>query len=410
MCGGFVVLQFKKKRLSLASMSLYDISEELCRYFSLDSLVEDRPYIHTLLSHIFEYQNTHGSNIGDFLRDWEEKKDSVACAVGSVGGSLRVMTIHKSKGLEAKVVMVPFCHWGLFLSGKGILWQETGGDSMFGEIDELPLPCVKALQGTFFEEGYNEERFLYFLDELNLLYVAFTRAKEELYVSYDGNKAKKSIKGKESLNVGDLLAALLFNGEKEAALASYSSGEKGKGSKGDKVLEERAETAGDYGWVSEGRPYPFITRDLRVEKATTSIDIGKYVHKTLSSVRSGADFAHRYANLGENVADVVRESYAIISKAFAGMAQLRIWYTQDRYALFFEREIWCQGVTKRIDMLAVGKDEVDVVEFKAGRGKRKEHVSQLKDYLVALSSVSFRGRRLRGFLVYLRDLEVQEVG
>jgi len=89
------------------------------------------------------------------------------------------MTIHKAKGLEFKIVIIPFCNWSLDhepWQNSNILWCKTKENPLIS-FPFVPVNYSSSLNHTMFSDEYQKERMLSYVDNLNLLYVAFTRAK-----------------------------------------------------------------------------------------------------------------------------------------------------------------------------------------------------------------------------------------
>ena len=95
--------------------------------------------------------------------------------------ALRIMSIHKSKGLQFPIVIMPFTDWSLFPKANEWIWATTD-EPPFDQIGKVALNTGKKLLGTAYEAAYREEIQQQLVDNANLLYVAFTRAEHELHV------------------------------------------------------------------------------------------------------------------------------------------------------------------------------------------------------------------------------------
>jgi len=121
------------------------------------------------------------SDIRSFLNWWEDKKHKKYITMPDNQDAIRLVTIHKSKGLEFDAVIIPFCDWALCKSGK-TLWCSPV-EEPFSDMKLLPLKFDKDLRNTIFIKDYQLEKILSYIDNLNLLYVAFTRARKALFIS-----------------------------------------------------------------------------------------------------------------------------------------------------------------------------------------------------------------------------------
>lgn len=170
-------------------MPLYELVEQIVADVLSDDkgrlVYADGDYLNCFLDNLRLYINTHGTNIDDFLLYWADKLHGVA--VPSVEGvGVRIMTIHSSKGLQAKHLFIPFCSWPLN-EKKGKLWIEAKKLSdTHGNFENLRLIPVdyqnKLEECDDYREYYERERQANLVDNINLLYVALTRAADNLFV------------------------------------------------------------------------------------------------------------------------------------------------------------------------------------------------------------------------------------
>ena len=201
---------------NLQYLSLYEIAEELIRTFDFQQQPEDRVYLASLLENISSFTLRHGNNALDFMEYWQRKGDNLSVSMSQSkedNKAVRIMTIHKSKGLEFPVVIIPFAEWETD-SKANQLWVQWEGNKIAPKLPLALLRYAKVLEETEFAANYLQEQQEAFIDSINLLYVALTRAKEQLHVFYKNPKAKKG-GGKQKTNVLlDLYAQEAPNAEK----------------------------------------------------------------------------------------------------------------------------------------------------------------------------------------------------
>lgn len=120
---------------------------------------------------------------------WNLEGVTKSVQAGAMSDAVNVMTIHKSKGLDFPVVLVPFCEWPLSSPNVEIKWLKNKIEGLTNTLPILPIGLTKALNGTIFEEEYNKEKLNKKLDNINLLYVALTRPRNVLniYSAPNGN-------------------------------------------------------------------------------------------------------------------------------------------------------------------------------------------------------------------------------
>lgn len=164
---------------SLASLDLYDCCEEIVRRLGLDGI--DTLYVASLLDRVASFAARHRQDVGDFL-EWYDEQESLSASSPEDVDAVQLMTIHKSKGLGKPVVIC------LLPGDSGHdteVWVDVPAElAADGKVPALPTAYVdlSAKNTTLFEEERRKEIMLSDVDELNVLYVAFTRAKEQLFV------------------------------------------------------------------------------------------------------------------------------------------------------------------------------------------------------------------------------------
>ena len=163
-----------------------------------------KEYINCFLDVVFEYQITYHSD-SNFLQWWELSKDDFKVQKSN-DNVIRVMTIHQSKGLEFKNVIIPFCNWSLDHVNNPVIWCKH-------QNNIFPVMYSEPLNETEFKNEYMIERIKTYYDNLNLLYVAFTRSIEKLFII--GQNTNKISSGKvKNLNTSTILISYYNNSVK----------------------------------------------------------------------------------------------------------------------------------------------------------------------------------------------------
>ena len=174
----------------LLRLSLVDLVDEIYSLFNLGSLEGQSAYVCTFYDTLNEYLRDHPADIDDFIEEWEDSLSSNTIQSDEVDG-IRLITIHKSKGLEYDNVLIPFCDWGLEKTVGNTIWcPGDNKEKPYGELPLIPIDFSKKMIGTVFEDDYKEEHLQNTVDNMNLLYVAFTRAGKNLFIT--GKKASKT--------------------------------------------------------------------------------------------------------------------------------------------------------------------------------------------------------------------------
>ncbi|MGD0711879.1 MAG: UvrD-helicase domain-containing protein [Bacteroidales bacterium] len=203
----------------LASLPVYEVFEELIAIFGINKITDS--YIQFFLDAVLEFSAKKKNNIPEFLNWWEEQKNKRSIIVPDGIDAIRIMTIHKSKGLEFPVVIYPYATERV-RNTKNNLWIDTD----IPEIPELQSSLVnnnEQLGETEFEEFYLLEKNKSFLDMLNILYVVMTRPSERLYIL----SKKPSDNFSEPKSIPDLFASFLQSQDKwDENKGLYTTGEK----------------------------------------------------------------------------------------------------------------------------------------------------------------------------------------
>lgn len=198
------------QRATMQQMPLYELCLHLMmmmHYEEAEKLGKQNQsaYIFNLLDALVSYINDHSSDIKDFISFWDDVLSERSIAV-NVEDAVRVMTIHKAKGLEGHTVFIPFADFSLESSQHDIIWcapqqnmtRDTNVNELVGKLPLVPVKDVKKMNESAYSTSYENEHMQQRVDSLNTLYVAFTRAKCNLFIW-----SKRTSKGRSAFNLID---------------------------------------------------------------------------------------------------------------------------------------------------------------------------------------------------------------
>lgn len=191
---------------NLTLKSLPEAFEAVIQRYRLNELRRDLPFLQGLHDLVVSFANRKLSDIASFLEWWDERGSSKPLYSPEGQNAVTIATIHKSKGLQYKVVIVPFAGWELDVKTGSTVWMQPTAPP-FDELPYVPLSYTDRLKQTIFSEQQSVERAQAYVDNLNLLYVALTRAEEQLYV-YAPLKSVGS-DGKPAQNMAEALRNVL---------------------------------------------------------------------------------------------------------------------------------------------------------------------------------------------------------
>ena len=191
---------------SLAQLPLYELLETLYRDLNLSRIAKQDAYLFGFFDAVLDFLHNESSDIHSFLAFWDERLSRQAIPAGQVNG-IRIITIHKAKGLEFHTVFMPFCTWVLERDRSTDLLWCTSNEPPFNELQLLPItPSSKSAPKSAFARDYAESHLLSRLDELNALYVGFTRPAQNFYAWAVGSDEGLE---KSNRSVGDLIASVI---------------------------------------------------------------------------------------------------------------------------------------------------------------------------------------------------------
>lgn len=159
-------------------LPVYELAEELTRIFALNH--SENPFIQFFLDSILEFTSGSGTGLSEFLTWWEEKKDKLSIIAPRGSQAVQIMTIHKAKGLQFPVVIYPFADERHKMT-KRYMWVDVRHPE-FPELTSAVLRTSQKFNVAGFQDQYEEEWNKSYLDMVNLLYVAMTRASQRLYI------------------------------------------------------------------------------------------------------------------------------------------------------------------------------------------------------------------------------------
>ena len=420
---------------SLSRLSLIDLVDEIYSLFSLDSLEGQSAYVCTFYDTLNEYLRDHPADIDDFIEEWEDTLSSNTIQSDEVDG-IRLITIHKSKGLEYDNVLIPFCDWELEKTNGITIWC-SGDDKEkpYGELPLIPVDYSSKMLGTVFEDDYKEEHLQNTVDNMNLLYVAFTRAGKNLFIT--GKKYKERTSGKSERShiiqyiieelAKELPGAIIDdageNGPISFELGTLSTCE-------ERVEKEKATenpfelSPKTHKLKIETFPHPVSFRqsnkshdfikgeDIDPSDARRYIKVGNVLHQLFSTILTEADIEPRLKELEQagiiyNDDITSRELQNKISCALSN-EKVKNWFS-PRWKLFNECTILDYDketgdvYEHRPDRVMTDGKEMIVVDFKFGK-PRDEYHEQVQRYMRLLMRMGYK--QVSGYIWYVLRNEI----
>ncbi len=417
--------RFYEEFPTIQFLPLYELSEQLISIFELNTNIDNLPYIQAFQDMVLDFVRNETTDINAFLEYWEKSGQAATLGISEAQDAIRIMTIHKAKGLQFRVVIVPYCHWSLTTETGGIrdniLWCNTEATG-FDEIPWVPVRYNKELLNSAFRDNYLNEKFHSYIDNLNLLYVAFTRTVEELHIM-----AGKEVSGSRPAHTGSLLSNIL---EKDFPGADFKENPEGKQNhfafglphQYSEDREKKFRNAHEQSGLLDTYPVTRTGERLKLnirnaylseiqEDTSLAIGYGTVMHEILSGIRSRDDLnssVEKAFSKGKITAKQKSEITELLEKSL-GSGKTAVWF-DGFLAVKTEQDLTYLGRgILRPDRVIYFEDHIEVVDYKFGEKTEERHTKQVREYMKAIGEIEHR--KIKGFVWYIslgRIVEVQQ--
>ncbi|MDR0907778.1 MAG: UvrD-helicase domain-containing protein [Rikenellaceae bacterium] len=390
--------------------------EEIVMRYGLQSRAEDVAYIQAIHEQICTFAARTVADIPLFLAWWNEKgyKQSITMQAG--GSAITVSTIHKSKGLQYKAVIVPYLSWKL--SGSGIVWAQ-GSEGGLEEAGRLPIRYKQDMADSFFAAKYYRELVMSHIDAVNMFYVAVTRAERELHLMMSADP-------KNGGRISNLVGKVLFRDEEGVAVGDVR-GLVTRAEDGTELMEFGSPT------IRQGRApsaatslhsYPTSRPGTRVRLRLPSArytedgaldlaprDFGVMMHKVFENAVGEADIRlalDRMQTSGTLSPEEHSRLVARIEQAFANPLVAE-WFGGEWDVVRNEGDIILPRAysVKRPDRVMLQGSRAVVVDYKFGSHQLPSHRRQTAEYAALLRDMGYT--EVRGYIWYVSLDEIVEV-
>lgn len=415
----------EQETLFFRSLRLYppeEAFERIVMRYRLRLRRQELAYLQALHEQIIGFCIGKVADIPLFLRWWDEQGSGRSLSVEQGETTIEITTIHKAKGLEKKVVLIPYCNWPLDPKASGggnIVWAESREEEL-AEIGRFPVRYKSSMGESFFSEEYYRERIYAHVDNINLLYVALTRAVESLHIFIP-----RSSRGN---TVGQLLlqnlAAPAPEAEAEGLEGRVTQTDDGEmhefGLFAGPEPEKESRTGAEHLLLEE---YPTAEPDLRLRLPsqryfergggeTASLrDLGILLHKTFAEAESEEEIRralHGMAQDGRISPEERERLESLVAEALADPLT-GSWFDGSWQTVRNEQEIILpgSGATRRPDRVMTAGDRAVVVDYKFGGLETEKYRRQVREYMRLLREMGYR--EVEGYLWYVRMGRTEKV-
>lgn len=424
----YLPCDFTEQVETLRLMPLYELMEKLFGLFQMSRIRQQDAYLCAFFDAVTEYMQSNSSELSAFITYWEEKLCSKTIPSGEVEG-IRILSIHKSKGLEFHTVLLPFCDWKMENETHNHLVWCAPQHAPFSDLDIVPVNYSTAMQQSIYRDDFLNERLQLWVDNLNLLYVAFTRAKKNLIIwgkaGQKGTVSELLSQAMESIPAFEASPSFcMVKEEREEGDIIYTGGElylsstkRDSNNSVNKLLSEPQRLSVHLETLETNIEFKQSNRSadfIRGEEETGEkyIRQGRLLHNLFSVIRTQSDIPSAIERLRfEGIIESAKQEEQIrkLTEWALKHPLVKEWYSGS-WSLYNECAIIYQEngelQTRRPDRVMMKNGEVIVVDFKFGK-KHTAYNKQVREYMNLLANMGHQ--HIRGYLWYVFNNELEEI-
>lgn len=382
--------------------NLYDLGKQFLSLINKSEL--NNPYLHHLMELFQRYEMRNGPDIRGFIEEWENKLKRSTIQMPQNSLAIQIMTIHKSKGLEFPIVIMPNLSFKIKPSRNNQFIELEDGQLLYSTLKKEEVP-------EYMYALYQKEYEQLLLDDLNVLYVAFTRPVERLYVMLETTQPSDS-RFYTQMNQPVAIVMKEWKDELSVKRTEYSLkiGEETKNRESNKEQDNENEFSPkdlrDYLWFPE-----LALQDaeaLEKEDFNEEQKMGKQLHLLLSKTEKDSaidDVIDQLIGQGEiepkwknTFKETVTDVNSLLeTQAFVKTAESIL---NEKDILISEKE------TKRPDRIYIAQQKATIIDFKTG-APLKKHQVQVREYCKQIYDMGYD--EIEGYLLYTNTMQLEKV-
>jgi ATP-dependent helicase/nuclease subunit A len=321
--------------------------------------------------------------ISSFLKWWEEEGHHKNLPSPETANAIQVMTIHKSKGLAFRAVFIPFCDWALAGKSNNTFWVPMEG-TPYSDLQSIPLQYTSTLKGSSVGKYYLEELLMNYMDALNSLYVATTRAKDYIYISFPAKK-------KPSLtHVGDAVFNAYaddFENTDEIQIGSFSD-------QGDGIESFNALNLTSYPTTNrleevyeetENRPQKYIDNITKSGKKGSNLHLILAVVNKVDEIEAVVEKLILEGLITEEAkTDYIKQVTEVLAHP-----ELNALLSKNASQINEKSIIGIDGKIYRPDKLVLNGKQVAIIDYKFTAEESQSHVTQITNYKNLIEAMGY---------------------
>ena len=383
---------------SLSLLQPEEAFNEILLHFPTCATKSEVPYLQALHNQIIDFCNRNIADTALFLKWWNDKGSSESVALPQESDAITIITIHKAKGLGYNAVIVPYCSWSLRPMTGSTIWAEPN-TPLSKRIARFPVSYGKAMAVSNFSHSYYTEMTLAAIDSLNTLYVAVTRAKEELHlmVPSDANSSTVGAIVRDNAHINEV--GKLY--EQGTPLHFESKPQKSP-SQCSFTIHSPAEK------IAVRYTHQRYDEESKGEHIAPR-DYGIMMHRVMENATSREEIERSIAHnildgaLSPDEAEMLRQR---IGKAFED-ERVAGWFDGSWESIHSERDIIHNGRSWRPDRVMLRDSEAVIVDYKFGLGTPDTHRRQIELYASLLRQMGYKS--VSGYLWYITMEKIEQV-
>ena len=399
---------------SISQLSPEQAFEHIVEEYRLGERHDEIAFLQALHEQVVSFCSSKVADITLFLQMWDESGENKSLNVEKSDSTIELLTIHTAKGLEKEIVIIPYCGWQLDPKVRdNTIWATPDDDSSpLSALGRFPVNYSSQMASAIFANEYYREKVYAHVEAINLLYVALTRAKEELYVCIphkDDNRRHVGMLIWDAVNgqaKTDEETSRQY-AEFGSADAPATGGDRDKSNAVRNILLDSYPTSqapmslrfGGQRYFEDGGDRRLSARNMGIlmhsvlSEATTIEDINKSIDRLQKDGRIAPSQAE--------------ELHAAIEREFS-REQVREWFGEwDDVRC--ESDILCthEAGTRRPDRVMIRDGRAVVVDYKFGEEQTSAHKRQMRHYIELLSKMGYK--QVEGYLWYLMTGEIVKI-
>ncbi|MBP3419282.1 MAG: UvrD-helicase domain-containing protein [Marinifilaceae bacterium] len=405
-------VDFDIDEVAVSSMSLYDKVDFLIERFALNKIDNEINYLITFQDLVYNYVARSTDSLSEFIEAWDRTLRDTSITLSDNIDAVRIMTIHKSKGLEFKHVILPFFDWELD-STSGNIWVNTS--SISDKIEYIPVNCTASLLNTMFSNEYKDELCREMVDRLNVMYVAMTRPIKSLHIC-----SCLSLDSKLSCEHSNMLLYKVISGTEgnfsflwDKKNEDFDNGDiyYRRGSLSKKI-EDSDTKSSELKEFSISSLVAYSSADKFVIKSTyddfaqeetprtKAIDEGKLLHFIMQNIDCETDVEKGvYEAVSRGLLSVIEsDRYILMIKEYLLQVSDRGWFSANTKSVRERDIIRADKEVIRPDRVLFSDNEIVVIDFKFG-AENNDYMEKVNEYCAAISAMGY-SQSVKGYLWY----------